>query len=141
MLTRISKAVAAAVAAGAMCGALGAAQATPAAKAGPAAKHGASCFASSNWNGWTAATGGDRLYLRVGVKDIYQVELSPGSHARKMPGEFLVNQVRGTSWICSPLDLDLAIADDHGFRRPLIATGLRKLTPAEVAAIPRRELP
>jgi hypothetical protein len=112
----------------------GAAQAAAPAKTG-------SCFATNTWNGWTAAHSGDRLYLRVGLKEIYQVDLTPGSHAHRGPGEFLVNEVRGSNWICSPLDLDLAISDDHGFRRPLIATAMRRLTPTEIAAIPRRELP
>jgi hypothetical protein len=100
-----------------------------------------SCFVSSSWKGWSPAAGGDALYLRVNINDIYRVELTPGSHARRGAGDFLVNQLRGSAWICSPLDLDLAISDDMGFHRPLIATGLRKLTAAEVAVIPRKELP
>lgn len=100
------------------------------------------CFpAGSAWQGWSAAEHGDVLYLRVYINDIYRVDLTPGSRAYKSPGYFLVNQVRGSGWICSALDLDLTLADHTGFRQPLIATSMRKLTPAEVAAIPRRELP
>jgi hypothetical protein len=102
---------------------------------------GGECFLSNDWKGWTITAGGDALLLRINLHDIYRVDLTPGSHARRNPGEFLVNRVRGSSWICSSLDLDLTISDDLGFRRPLIATGLRKLTPQEVAAIPRKELP
>ena len=54
---------------------------------------------------------------------------------------FLVSQVRGSNWICGPLDLDLQLSDHNGFRQGLIARSLRKLTPAEVAAIPRKDLP
>src|SRR2546425_4214558 len=85
-----------------------------------------SCFLSTSWKSWSPAASGDALYFRVNINDIYRVDLSPGSHARRGAGEFLVNQLRGSAWICSPLDLDLAISDDMGFRRPLIATGLRK---------------
>jgi hypothetical protein len=133
--TQLTKALAA--------GALAALAFAPLANATDAAppKTDRNCFASNTWNGWTAAPGGDALYLRVGLRDIYRVELTPGSKARKYPDQFLVNKVRGSNWICSALDLDLAISDSNGFRQPLIAQSLRKLTPAEVAAIPKKELP
>jgi hypothetical protein len=103
--------------------------------------HGQDCFLSNNWQGWSAPGDGDVLLLRVGVRDIYRVDLTPGSHVRKDGDRFLVNQVRGSDWICSPLDLDLTLSDHHGFREPLIARSIRKLTPAEIAAIPRKDLP
>ena len=115
-----------------------AAQASPESK--PATK-GSGCFASNQWKSWTAGPGGDTLYLRVNLKDVYQVDLTKGSRARKSPGYFLVNQVRGSNWICSALDLDLTISDDLGFRQPLIARSMRKLSPEEVAAIPRKFQP
>lgn len=100
-----------------------------------------SCFTSNSWNGWSTAPGGDALYIRVNLRDIYRVDLTPGTHARRYADQFLVNTVRGSSWICSPLDLDLYISDHQGFRQPLIARGLRKLSAAEIAAIPRKNLP
>jgi len=105
------------------------------------ARRGEHCFLSNSWQGWSAPGGGDMLYLRVNTRDVYRVDLTPGTHARKGPENFLVSQVRGSNWICSPLDLDLTLSDHHGFREPLIARTLRKLTAAEIAAIPRRDLP
>jgi hypothetical protein len=99
------------------------------------------CFLSRNWQGWSAPRDSNILYLRVRPNDIYRVELTPGARVRRYSGDFLVNQVRGSSWICSALDLDLALSDYNGFSRPLIATDLRKLTPEEVAAIPREDMP
>ena len=99
------------------------------------------CFSSRSWRGWSAPQGADVLLLRVRGNDIYRVGLSPGSRVHRYVGDFLVNQVRGSSWICSALDLDLALMDYNGFSRPLIATNLRKLTPEEVAAIPREDRP
>ena len=100
------------------------------------------CFpAGGAWRSWSAAANGDVLYLRVNINDIYRVDLTPGSRAYKSPGYFLVNRVRGSGWICSAIDLDLTLASDYGFRKPLIAVSMRKLTPAEVAAIPRKDLP
>lgn len=100
------------------------------------------CFPSGgSWTGWSAPGNGDRLYLRVDINDIYRVDLTPGSHVYKTPGYFLVNRVRGSGWICSAIDLDLTLSSDYGFREPLIAVSMRKLTPAEAAAIPRKDLP
>lgn len=101
-----------------------------------------SCFpAGGSWQSWNADKTGDVLYLRVHINDIYRVDLTPGSRAYKSPGYFLVNEVRGSGWICSAIDLDLTLASDYGFRRPLIAVSMRKLTPEEAAAIPRKERP
>lgn len=99
------------------------------------------CFLSRNWQGWSVAPEGDALYLRMQGGDIYRVQLGPGARVRRHPGEFLVNEVRGSSWICSALDLDLALSDYHGFSRPLIATAMRKLTPEEAAAIAPEDRP
>ena len=112
-----------------------------AAKAAPREPH-QDCFPSgSAWQSWSAAENGDVLYLRVYINDIYRVDLTPGSHVYKSPGYFLVNRVRGSGWICSALDLDLTLSSDYGFREPLIAVSMRKLTPAEVATIPRKDRP
>jgi hypothetical protein len=109
---------------------------------GPApAKTGGSCFASNTWEGWTTTNNGDALLLRINNRDIYRVDLTPGTHAYKGADQFLVNRVRGSNFICSALDLDLTLADHIGFRQPLIATSMRKLSPAEIAAIPRKDLP
>jgi hypothetical protein len=120
---------------------LAAALAATGASAAPDQKPGQACFASNTWEGWTAPGDGDVLYLRTGLRDIYRVDLTPGSHVRKDPDRFLVNRLRGSDWICSALDLDLTLSDHHGFQQPLIARSLRKLTAAEIAAIPRKDLP
>jgi len=99
------------------------------------------CFLSNQWQGWSAPGDGDVLLLRVFLHDIWKVELTPGTRVHRFPDYFLVNEVRGSPWICSHLDLDLTLADRNGFRQPLIARSLRKLTPEEVAVIPRKDLP
>jgi len=99
------------------------------------------CFLGRDWESWSAPGDGDTILIRVGLRDIYRVDLTPGSHVRKDPDRFLITKQRGSSWICSPLDLDLQVADHVGFRQPLIAKSLRKLTPQEVAAIPKKDLP
>ena len=99
------------------------------------------CFLSNQWRGWSASKDGDALFLSVRGHDVYRIELTPGTHVRKAPDRFLVNKVRGSSWICSPLDLDLSLNDRFGYHEPLIARSIRKLTPAEAAALPKAERP
>ena len=118
-----------------------AALAGSAAGAAPEEKSHTACFLSSAWEGWSAPGDGDVLYLSVRMHDIYRVDLTPGTHVRKGGDRFLINRVRGSDWICSALDLDLTLSDHQGFREPLIARSIRKLTPEEVAAIPRKDLP
>jgi hypothetical protein len=115
--------------------------ATTGANAAADPRSGKDCFRSNDWDGWSAPGDGDVLYLRVNRHDVYRVDLSPGARVRKDPDRFLINQVRGSDWICSPLDLDLTLSDHHGFREGLIARSIRKLAPAEIAAIPRKDLP
>ena len=117
------------------------AAATPGATGSAPAHKGSNCFASNTWQGWSTTANGDALLLRINNRDIYRVDLTPGTHASRGADRFLVNRVRGSNWICSALDLDLTLSDHMGFRQPLIATSMRKLTPAEIAAIPRKELP
>ena len=95
------------------------------------------CFFINQWQGWRA-DGPNVIYLRVNLRDIYRVDLSAGSQELTWPGSYhLVSKVVGSSSICTPLDLQLAVADGHGFYQPLIVKSLYKLTPEEAAALPR----
>ncbi|MBV8593933.1 MAG: hypothetical protein JOZ27_06505 [Caulobacteraceae bacterium] len=98
------------------------------------------CFFVTEWKGWSSPDP-NTLYLRVNMHDIYKVSLSAGSPSLAWPDMHLVSVDRGGSSICTALDLDLKVADTHGFAEPLIARSLRKLTPEEVAAIPKKYLP
>lgn len=99
------------------------------------------CFLSRDWDGWSAPGGGDVIYLKVRMHDVWRLDLTPGTHVHKYPDYFLVNRIRGSNWLCSPLDFDLELSDHSGFRQPLIVTKMRKLTPAEIAEIPKKDRP
>jgi len=105
----------------------------------PAAKPQRSCFFTRDWNNWHAPTK-DTIYLRVGVRDFYKIELNFGSQMLIWPDSHLINEVRGTDQVCSPIDLDLKVAED-GIVEPLFIKSISKLTPEEVAAIPKKDLP
>lgn len=113
-----------------------------AASAAPDSRANQNCFASTQWRGWSAPGNSNVLLLRVGINDVYRVELTPGTRVYRAGDRFLVNQSRGSTWVCAPIDLDLTLNDPHGgIVQPLIATGLRRLTPAEVEAIPPHDRP
>ncbi len=99
-----------------------------------------SCFFSTEWRGWSSPSP-NVIYLDVGRHRVYRVDVLGGGSRLKSGGNYLVSQLRGSNSICSHLDLDLAVADTNGFQMPLIAQKLTLLTPEEVAAIPRKDLP
>jgi hypothetical protein len=51
-----------------------------------------------------------------------------------------VIRIRGVDTICSPIDLDLS-AGPPGFRTPCIVDKISLMSPAEVAALPKRDKP
>ncbi len=66
---------------------------------------------------------------------------SGGAALLQDPDARLVNLTQGPDTVCTPLDLQLSVATFAGMREPLIATHLSKLTPEQVAAIPKKYLP
>ena len=110
-----------------------------AALAGPAPTTN-NCFFVTQWQGWKSPSP-DVIYLGVNQRDVYKVELSAGSPMLSWPNMHLVSIVRGSNSICSAIDLDLKLSDDHGITEPLIAKSLTKLTPEQVAAIPKKFRP
>ena len=103
------------------------------------AKRPDACFFSSNWSGWRSPDD-KTIYLRVGVKDIYKVDLSFGSTMLTYPDAHLVSRIHGPDMICAPIDLDLTVSDG-AMRDPLFVKAITKLTPEQIAAIPKKFLP
>jgi hypothetical protein len=99
-----------------------------------------SCFAIRDWNGWKSPQP-DQLYFRVRLHDVFLIELNDQNSWLSAPGMHLVTKVHGSDWVCNPIDLDLGLADEHIFREHLFIKSIRKLTDAEVAAIPKEFRP
>ena len=99
-----------------------------------------SCFALSDWDGWSAPNK-DTLYLKVRNREVYRVDLSHGTNQLTSPGVHLVSVVRGSDQICAPIDLDLRVSDGFGFAMPIMAKTITRLTPEEVAALPKKDRP
>ena len=79
--------------------------------------------------------------LRVGVNDIYRAELFvPCQEVRFTEGLAIRHIGGGTSAVCSGLDAELIVPTSTG-PRTCALNSIRKLSAAEVAALPRRERP
>jgi len=99
------------------------------------------CFATTQWQGWKSPSP-SVIYLRINVSDVYRLDLSAPSNELQYPEVHLFSEVRGSDWICSPLDLQLWVADDGGhFREPLFVKSITRLSSDEVKAIPAKYRP
>ena len=99
-----------------------------------------SCFFINEWRGWKSPSP-TILYLRINRRDVYRVDLTSGSSNLQRSDMHLISEIRGSDIICSPLDLQLTLADTQGFREALIVKALTRLSAEEVAAIPHKFLP
>jgi hypothetical protein len=106
----------------------------------PPGRHNA-CFWTREINNF-AATDDRTLYLRVGVRDVYQVNLfSPCLDIAW--AHHLAIRSRGSSVICEGSNLDAeVIAPETGIgHQRCQVTTVRKLTPEEAAALPKGARP
>jgi hypothetical protein len=110
------------------------------ASAEPPAKPGSQCFYSTEWQGWKA-TDDHTMYIRVGMRRIFRLDFASSCHTMTWPGVHLVTVYRGGDTVCSPLDLDLRVSDGNGIAEPCIVSGLSELSPDQIAAIPKKDLP
>jgi hypothetical protein len=114
--------------------AAGAAQAADAAK--PKASR--ACFYTRNVSSWSAADD-KTVYVRVGVKDIYRLDLL-GPCPDIDWNWSIALESHGSSWICSPLDATIIAKSPIGPQRCPVRE-VTKLTPQEAAALPKKQKP
>jgi hypothetical protein len=110
----------------------------PAADAAPKSHPARACFHPSEINGFHASDD-QHVYVRVGVKDIYEFKLF-GSCPDIDWTEHLGLISRGGGFICSGLDADLLVPSPIGPQRCPVRD-IRKLSPAELAALPPKSRP
>ena len=77
--------------------------------------------------------------LRVNLHDYYQLKLVTDCGDIDW-SQRIGLEARGGSWICSDMDLTVIAPSTLGPQRCL-ASGLRKLTPEDVAALPKNQKP
>jgi len=96
------------------------------------------CFRKSDISNWVSA-GRGVVNLRVDIGDYYQVKLMTDCDNIDLR-ESIGFDSRGSSLICSGLDLIVVAPGPIGAQR-CPAQSLRRLTPAEVAALPAGQRP
>ena len=101
---------------------------------------GAQCFLSRDWSSWRPSLDSRSIFLRVGVNQVFRLDLAYACPTLQRPNARLITKIRGSSWICHPLDIDLQVSD--GFiPSPCLVKALTRLTPDEVAALPKAARP
>jgi hypothetical protein len=81
------------------------------------------------------------LYVSVNRRDVYRIAVSNNCFAAKSRSDPLITRSSGGSdMVCKPIDLDLKVGGSGGVSS-CIVSAIDKLTPAEVAAIPKKLRP
>jgi hypothetical protein len=113
-----------------------------AAAAAPAADtNGRHCFTVNDWHGWSSPSP-DVLYLAVNFKDVYKATLAQPVEGLNLVDTVVISDEAGLRSICSAVDLHLIMTHrGGGSRQGLIVRSLTKLTPEEIAAIPKKYRP
>jgi len=130
---RLGRLAASVVAASAMLGG--------AASAAPADTNGRSCFTVNNWHGWSSPSP-DVLYLAVNFRDVYKVELAHPVEGLHLVDTVVISDEAGLQSVCGAADLHLIMTHRRGgSRQGLIVRSLTRLTPEEIAAVPKKDRP
>jgi hypothetical protein len=84
------------------------------------------------------------LNLKVGVKDVYRLTTKSSCLVGMSPSDALVVQAPPSGLVCKAIDLDLAIRQSGAGAvgaTPCLVDSIVKLTPAQVAALPKGQRP
>jgi Family of unknown function (DUF6491) len=102
---------------------------------------GSQCFLSRDYEGFRPIDD-HSFYMRANVNQIYRIELQEACPEIAYPDARLITVVRGSDWICGPLDWDLRVGQSPpSIAVPCIVKSQTRLTPAEAAAIPPKQKP
>lgn len=107
------------------------------AQSAPAARQ---CFSSTSIRGVTPV--GDRqVNVRVNMKDVFRIDLTEPCSGLRQPQRVIdLSPVGSGVSMCSGAEIRLGVTVD-GFRRECFIDHVTKLTPDQIAALPKREIP
>lgn len=98
------------------------------------------CIDMHRQSSWKAADD-KTLYISPSKTTVYAVEFAGGCPRMDSPFAKFTQQIRGSRMVCAPIDLDVAVSEHPGFSAKCLATGIRKLSPTEIAALPKEVAP
>jgi hypothetical protein len=101
----------------------------------------APCFLRSDWadGSWRATPDGRTIFIRV-ARSVYRFELQSSYSLLNDPFAILTDR-NSTNEICSPLDLNLSVYNRAGAVQSPLVKKITRLTPAEAAALPKKQRP
>lgn len=100
-----------------------------------------SCFYFNRMENWKAPNP-KTIYIRVGSKRYYRLDLAGACYSLRSPGAFLITKIRGPHTICSAIDWDLHVATSwDDIPQACIVKKMTELSPKEVAALPKNAKP
>jgi hypothetical protein len=108
----------------------------PAAEAQPAADHPPSCFYTSQIAG-TRMANDHTLYIRTSARGYYRMDFASSCDAN-VNGPLIVHPFSNSGQICSAIGVDVSVRETG---QRCLPTKLTPLTPDEVSAIPKKDLP
>ena len=97
-----------------------------------------SCFFSRDVRGF-AAPDDKTLYLRVRAKDVYRLDMKGRCPELDWEHKIAIDS-RGSSSICSAIDATVLVKTPIGVSRCAVES-LTRLTPEEIAALPKKSRP
>lgn len=97
------------------------------------------CFLRSDIDGFNAPDD-HTLYIEVGVREVYRLDLMGPCPGLSFKNGIGLKSTPGFPWVCSPLDATV-VFHDAGVPQECPVTAIHHLTPAELAALPKRERP
>lgn len=101
-----------------------------------AAAASAPCFYRQFWMGrWKTTPDARTIYISV-ANQVYRLDLDTAYPLLKSTWAQLYNR-DSSNVICSAIDFKLVVSDQIGTRQAVIVRHLTRLTPAEVAALPK----
>jgi hypothetical protein len=100
------------------------------------------CFQTTEFRSWRAPDP-STIYVRVRVSDVYELKLTGSCPFITSGDAFLVTKFRGSSSVCDANDWDLKVAQNGpgSIPVPCIVRSMRRLSPQEAAAIPKKARP
>ena len=136
-----ARAIASPVLAAALAGAiLGGAALWLAAPAANAASSRDTCFARRNVESFNAPDD-HTVYLRVGVNAVYRLDLMTHCLDLSFRQNIGLEDQPAGAFICSPLEATVVYRAAGGIPQRCPVTAIHKLTPAEAAALPKKDRP
>lgn len=81
------------------------------------------------------------VYIKVGTRDVYRLSLFSPCLNVDWTQAIGLKSIAGSDWICRGVEAELIVPNRQLGRQRCLVSDIHKLTPEELAALPRRDRP